>query len=196
AAPRPDPNAARLLPRLAADLGLADGFFSHLHAQESRLLSQLDRGPLLDIQLPPAVLARLRVLAVLLVTENVDRRGLLQAAVVGHYEHQPEALDALLQILGRSGVADVTAAFRKSLGLLPRPSPPREVQQILEAEDPLLTWLALRDLRDDDPETIGIVEAALVQLERAAITSAGFEAVRQAVERRLARLRMQATRRA
>jgi hypothetical protein len=195
AAPRSETNAARLLPRLAADLGLADGFFSHLHAQESRLLAQLDRGPLLDIQLPPAVLARLRVLAVLLVTENVDRRGLLQAAVVSHYDHQPEALDALLQVISRSGAPEVTAAFRKSLGLLPRPSPPREVQQILEAEDPLLTWLALRDLRDDDPESIPILESALAQLERAAVSSVGFEAVRQAVERRLARLRMHHTRR-
>jgi hypothetical protein len=190
APPRADPNAARLLPRLASDLGLAEGFFSHLHAHESRLLAQLDRGPLLDIQLPPAVLARLRVLAVLVVTENVERRGLLQAAVVTHYDQQPEALDALLQVLSRSGTPEVTAAFRKSLGLLPRPSPPREVRQILEAEDPTLTWLALRDLRDDDPESIAILEAALDQLARAAISQAGFEAVRQAVERRIARLRM------
>jgi hypothetical protein len=177
---------ARLLPRLAQELGLSAGFFNQV--DESALLTRLDRRPLMDVQLPPAALARLRVIAVLLTAEETMRRALLQTAIVTSYESQPESLDALMQILARAGAPAVTAGMRKAVGLLATVSPPREVLQIMEADDPILTWFALRDLPDNAPETPGILAAAVKQFRDREPAMPVLTPVIGAVLRRLARI--------
>jgi hypothetical protein len=177
---------ARLLPRLAQELGLSAGFFNHV--DEGALLTRLDRRPLMDVQLPPAALARLRVIALLLTAEDNGRRPLLQTAVVTSYESHPESIDALLQMLARADVPAVYAGMRKSLGLLATVSPPREVLQIMEADDPILTWFALRDLADDAPEAPAILAAAVKQFRDREPAMPVLTPLIGAVLRRLARI--------
>ncbi len=185
AAAKPADSAPRLLPRLAADLGLSDGFFTNI--DESQILPRLDRQPLLDVQLAPAVLARLRVLAAVLPSETSARMRMLVRAAVAKYEDAPDALDGLLQLLTRMGASAAISEVRGAAGLISQVSPARDVLQIIQAEDPRLTYLVLRDLPDDHPETLSILRVALIQL-RAARGDPRVSAPLQSLERRFTRL--------
>ena len=78
--------------------------------------------------------------------------------------------------------------MRKAVGLLATVSPPREVLQIMEADDPILTWFALRDLPDNAPETPGILAAAVKQFRDREAAMPVLTPVIGAVLRRLARI--------
>ena len=186
----PPAAVGRLLPRLAADLGLSDHFFAH--HDEQAIVGSLYRGPLLDVQLAPAPTARLRVLARLMADEGPEKRAMVQSAILSSYSRQPEALDALLQILTRVAKPEVVASLRTAMGLLARRSPAREVLQILQADDPILSWLALRDLPDEESETLAVLGAARAQIVEALPANPHFRAMADALDRRIARVTAQA----
>ncbi len=188
-APRPAGSAIhnRLLPRLAADLGLWSAFFDSFDERE--VLGQLDRGSLNDVVLAPPTLARVRVLAVVLGMEmESPLRSMLESTLSQRYAEQPEALDGLMQLLARSGSPLARAAMRGALGMPGVPSKAREVLQVLEVEEVTLAVLMLRELDDRGEETAATIEAFVAHLRAHAPGDASGAALIASLERRLARI--------
>ena len=177
---------ARLLPRLAEELGLPAKFLA-AH-DEAGLLARLDRRPLLDVELPRAAVARLRVLALLLSDEFGQRQLILQSSIINCYENRPESLDALGQILARAKAPEAFGALRRALGLPLRRASVAQIGALIETQNPVLTWFVLRDLEDDAPDTPAILRVGLSQLHSHEPGMPTLTPLAVAVERRLERL--------